>query len=152
MFLVMFGQFMEKLFSQQLQKELEEEKEKTKFKAKPCVVVHKEAFVPKPSAKPLVEISQFKLNTEERSKKRDDFEMTKKEQQRIKEDEMQHILRERQEEEEREIMRLRKETVHHAQPVRNLGEVEIRPSEKPLTLPETPKFETNKRFGCKLAR
>lgn len=126
---------------------MDEEKEKTTFKAQPCKVVHKEAFKPKPAAKPLVEVSEFKLNTEERSKKREDYEIMKKEQQRIKEDEMQLFLKEKKEEDEREIANLRKQAIHKANPIRNFGEFQLRPCDRPLTLPETPKFETNKRFG-----
>lgn len=135
-----------------MKKAHEEEKEKMKFKAQPCKVVHKEAFVPKPSSKPLVEINEFKLNTEERSKKRDDFEYAIKELQRSKEDESQLALEEKKEGEKLEVLMLRKQMVHKANPVRNYSELEVQRSDKPLTVPHTPKFETNKRMGSKVTR
>eukprot|EP00794_Sanderia_malayensis_P018772 gene18772-20663_t len=136
----------------ELKKELEGEKEKVKFKAQPCKVVHQEAFVPKPSSKPLVEINGFKLNTEERSKKREEYYTSVSECRKNRENEMQQNIKETQEVEEEEIKKLRKQMVHVANPVRKLGEIVIKPSEKPVTLPETPKFETNKRFGSRVSR
>lgn len=131
--------------------ERENEKEMSSFKAKPCKVVHQEGFKIKAAPRPLTEISEFKLNTEERSRKRESYEIMKKELQRVKEDEIQQTLKERQEEEAREIAVLRKHAVHKANPIRQFGEFEIKPSKRPLTMPATPNFETNKRLG-KLSR
>ena len=131
----------------QLIHERETVKEMSSFKAKPCKVIHQGSFKVKPAPKPLTEVSEFKLNTEERSKKRESYEIMKKELQRAKEDEIQQSLKERQEEEAKQIALLRKQAVHKANPVRHFGDFEIKPSERPLTLPETPKFETNRRFG-----
>jgi hypothetical protein len=36
------------------------------------------------------------------------------------------------------IRKLRKESVHHAQPIRNFAPVVVHPSAKPLTVPESP--------------
>lgn len=122
------------------------------FKAKPCKVIHQEGFKVKPAGiSKLTEINEFKLNTEERSRKRESYEIMKKELQRVKEDVVQQNLKERQEEEAKEVALLRKQAVHKANPIRQFGDFEIKPSERPLTMPETPKFETNRRFG-KLSR
>ncbi|XP_023329388.1 targeting protein for Xklp2 [Eurytemora carolleeae] len=43
-------------------------------------------------------------------------------------------------EEEEEIARLRKQAVHKAQPIRGYKPVEIRPSDRPLTLPVSPRL------------
>ena len=127
--------------------ERETVKELASFKAKPCKVIHQESFKVKHPPKPLTEISEFKLNTEERSRKRESYEIMKKELQRVKEDEIQQSLKERQEEEAKEIALLRKQAVHKANPIKHFGDFEVKPSLRPLTQPETPKFETNKRFG-----
>lgn len=50
------------------------------------------------------------------------------------------------EEERREIQRLRKETVHKAQPIRNYKPVEITICSKPPTEPVSPKFKTDERL------
>ena len=131
--------------------ERDTEKEHATFKAKPCKVIHQDAFKVKPALRPLTNISEFKLSTEERSKKRENYEIIKKELQRVKEDEIQQSLKERQEEEAKEIALLRKQAVHKANPIRQFGNFVVKPSDQPLTLPETPKFETKKRFG-KLSR
>ena len=131
--------------------ERENVKEMSTFKAKPCKVVHQDGFKVKPAPKPLTEVSEFKLNTEERSRKRESYEIMKKELQRAKEDEIQQSLKEKEIEDAKKIALLRKQAVHKANPVRHFVEFEIKPSDRPLTLPETPKFETNRRFG-KLSR
>jgi len=140
------GTIKEEKWQSQLMQERENVKEMSKFKAKPCKVIHQDGFKVKPTPKPLTEVSEFKLNTEERSRKRESYEMMKKEMQRVKEDEIQQSLKEKEMQDAKEIALLRKQAVHKANPIRHFDDFEIRPSDRPLTIPETPKFETNRRF------
>ena len=117
------------------------------FKAQPAKVLYEEAFVPKPSCKPLTDVSGFRLNTEERSKLREEYESKKKEQERLMEEELQERLKEQEEEEQRNVRVLRSQMVHHANPIRNYKAVEFTGSDKPVTVPKTPNFETTKRLG-----
>ena len=48
----------------------------------------------------------------------------------------------RRHEEELELQRLRREAVPKAQPVKHYRPVDVKPSDKPLTLPSAPKFST----------
>ena len=116
----------------------------------------KAPFEPKPSEKPLSEISNFTLHSDRRAEERHAFDLKLKQ----KEAEIEGAKREqevrRKREEEEEIAELRKAAVHKAQPIRfaeltlrNLfmlncfrayKPVEVKPSEKPLTLPHSPKF------------
>jgi len=143
------GVIKEEKWKSQIMQERENVKEMSKFKAKPCKVIHQDGFKVKPTPKPLTEVSEFKLNTEERSRKRGSYEIMKKEMQRVKEDEIQQSLKEKENEDAKEIALLRKQTVHKANPVRHFDDFEIRPSDRPLTIPETPKFETSRRFRKK---
>ena len=125
--------------------ERENVKEMSKFKAKPCTVIHQDGFKVKPAPEPLTEVCEFKLSTEERSRKRGSYERKKREMQRRKEDEIQQSLEELEIENAKATALLRKQTVHKANPIRRFEDVEITPSDRPLTIPESPKFETNRR-------
>ena len=86
------------------------------------------------------ETTEIHLNTERRHEERlkSNQERLEHEQERS-EIERQKQLRREQEEEEM-VRQLRRNAVHHAQPIRNYRQVQIHPSEKPPTIPETPKF------------
>jgi targeting protein for Xklp2 len=47
--------------------------------------------------------------------------------------------------EEKELKSRRKKQVHKAQPVRRFKSVQVKPSEKPLTEPKTPRFVRRQR-------
>lgn len=54
------------------------------FKARPAKVLHMKPFEPKKEERPLVEITQFELNTERRAKEREMFELKlKKEEEEV---------------------------------------------------------------------
>jgi len=127
-------------WQENVEKELEEQKRAAEFKATEPKVLEKLPFVPKPSDKPLSEISNIVLHSDRRAEEREAFDLKVKQ----KEVDMEGAKREQEErrkrEEQEEVARLRKAAVHKAQPIRNYKPVEVKPSEKPLTLPSSPKF------------
>ncbi|CAB4056760.1 TPX2 [Lepeophtheirus salmonis] len=127
-----------KKWEENLEQESRKQKEATKFKAKPAKLGM--PFVPAPSNKPLVEISNFELHTDRRAQDREVFELHIKE----KEVEILELKRMREDqkkmEEEEEIRRLRKEAVHKSNPIRNYPPIVIHPSDKPMTQPKKSKF------------
>lgn len=127
-------------WQENVEKELEEQKRAAEFKATEPKVLDKAPFVPKPSDKPLSEISNIVLHSDRRAEEREAFDLKVKQ----KEVDMEGAKREQEErrkrEEQEEVARLRKAAVHKAQPIRNYKPVEVKPSEKPLTLPSSPKF------------
>ena len=86
------------------------------------------------------DISDFELSTERRAEDRQEWEAYKAE----KEQEtaaLRHAAEEqKRREEEEEVARMRQQAVHKAQPVRKFKPVHVKPSDKPVTLPCTPKF------------
>jgi len=127
-------------WQENVEKELEEQKRAAEFKASEPKVLEKAPFIPKPSDKPLSEISNIVLHSDRRAEEREAFDLKVKQ----KEVDMEGAKREQEErrkrEDEEEVARLRKAAVHKAQPIRNYKPVEVKPSEKPLTLPTSPKF------------
>merc|ERR1711936_701477 len=127
-------------WQENVEKELEEQKRAAEFKATEPKVLDKAPFVPKPSDKPLSEISNIVLHSDRRAEEREAFDLKVKQ----KEVDMEGAKREQEErrkrEEQEEVARLRKAAVHRAQPIRNYKPVEVKPSEKPLTNPSSPKF------------
>ena len=93
-----------------------------------------------------LDVSDFELNTDRRAVERIGFEERK----HAREAELRVVNEERkrqEEEEERQaIERLRKEMVHKPNPIRNFKPVEVHPSQRPLTQPESPHFETDSRL------
>lgn len=108
------------------------------------MVLKKEPFIPKKSERPLVEATDFHLNTDKRAFEREQFEKHLRE----KEEQLEQFKKEqeikRQLEEMLERQRLRKEAEHVAQPIRKYKEVEIKPSNK-VTKPISPKFLSGRR-------
>ena len=92
------------------------------------------------------DVSDFRLNTERRSVQRHDFEEKK----HVRDanlrvaDEERH--RQSEEEEREAIARLRKEMEHKDNPIRKFARMEVLPSDRPLTQPESPHFETKMRL------
>lgn len=81
---------------------------------------------------------------------REDFEMHKKAKEAEHEAVKRRIEREKEEEEERAIAKLRAEMVHKSNPIKKYKNVEVQPSDKPVTYPMTPKFETDRRLRNKV--
>eukprot|EP00090_Calanus_glacialis_P044282 TRINITY_DN7885_c0_g1_i1.p1 TRINITY_DN7885_c0_g1~~TRINITY_DN7885_c0_g1_i1.p1 ORF type:complete len:750 (-),score=309.01 TRINITY_DN7885_c0_g1_i1:165-2360(-) len=125
-----------------VEKELEEQKKAAQFKATDSKVLDKAPFMPKPSDKPLSEISNFVLHSDRRAEEREAFDLKVKQ----KEVDMEGAKREqdvrRKREDDEEVARLRKAAVHKAQPIRNYKPIEVKPSDKPLTFPSSPNFQS----------
>lgn len=119
---------------------IEDDKNAHQFKAQPAVVLHKPPFEPKKAEWPLTDVTGFRLNTEERAKKREEFNILIKK----KEAELELIRLQRKKEEEEileeEIRRLRKEAVHKAKPVPVFKPTLPIKSNLPLTEPKSPCF------------
>lgn len=115
-------------------------KESQKFKARPNTVTYNKAFAPKRSFKPLTDITEFKLNTTDRVQERQKFEQDLKAKEEYKQN-----LEERQkiefaEIQKKEVMELRKQMTHKANPIHHYKNVDLQGSDKPLTVPYSPNF------------
>lgn len=134
-------------WEENMKKELEEQKKAALFKASEPKVLHQEPFVPElPPKNPLLEVSNFKgLHSDRRAAEREQFDMKLKQ----REAEIDGLKRERAErkarEEEEEIARMRKAAVPKANPIRNYKFVDVKPSDRPLTQPESPNLQAGKR-------
>ncbi|KAK3085599.1 hypothetical protein FSP39_005973 [Pinctada imbricata] len=137
-------------WNSRMAEEEEEKKQKAMFRAKPAVVTHKEPYKAQKSTKPLTDITEFTLSTEQRSQQREDFEMFKKAREaQIESVKRQEVMR-KEEEEKQIIAKLRKQAVHQANPIKRFRPVEVAPSDKPLTKPASPQFQTDRRLRSKL--
>ena len=103
----------------------------------------------KPSDKSLTEIDpNFELHSDKRAKEREEYDMGRINREAELDAHRKQIEERRRHEEYVEIQRLRKETVHKAQPVRHFKSVDIKRGEKPVTVPISPQFtyvESSKR-------
>lgn len=125
-----------------VQEDLQEERKKVVFKAHSSNVLYQAPFVPKKSLKPNTIFEEFDLNSERRGQERAAYEMNKKEKE-MENLELQHLRDlEREEEEKKNIAMLRKQLVHKSNPIRSYKQVEILPSNRPLTHPESPAWNT----------
>ncbi|XP_053401095.1 targeting protein for Xklp2 homolog isoform X2 [Mercenaria mercenaria] len=136
-------------WSKKMHNELEHQKEMARFKAKNPTVLEHEPFIPHKENKYTTDISEFEFNTAKRMVKREAFEMHKK----AKQDELDNIRiqeqRMKEAEERAEFERMRREAVHKANPVKQYRRMAIKPSEKPLTAPMSPHFQTDTRLRTK---
>ena len=85
-------------------------------------------------------MQEFELSTEQRKERWDELERCRKEREAEIAQVQTAMERRRQEEEEEEIRCLRNAAIHQAKPVRHYKPVEIKPSVKPLTITESPRF------------
>jgi len=86
------------------------------------------------------EIRDVQLNTDRRALSRLEWEKWKHEKETDAVMERCVREKERKDAEAAEIMRVRAEAVHRAQPVRRYRPVDVHPSSQLLTMPESPKF------------
>ena len=112
------------------------------FKAHSSNVLYQAPFVPKKSVRPNTTFEEFNLNSERRAQERAIYEMNKREKELQDEQLLLQREAEREEEEQRNIAMLRKQLVHKANPIRTYKQVAIAGSDKPLTLPESPAWNT----------
>jgi targeting protein for Xklp2 len=128
-----------------VQEDLQEERKKVVFKAHSSNVLYQAPFVPKKSLKPNTIFDEFPLSSERRAQDRAVYEMNKKERE-MEDLEVQRLREiEREEEEQRNIAMLRKQLVHKSNPIRSYKQVDIMPSKKALTQPESPAWNTRER-------
>jgi len=125
-----------------IEKELEEQRKAATFRATEAKVLEKVPFAPKPSEKPLSEISNFVLHSDRRAEEREAFDLKIKQKEADLAGAKRELEERREREAQEEVQRLRKAAVHKAQPIRNYKGLDIVPSDKPLTLPESPKFRS----------
>ena len=125
-------------------KEQEERRKAAQFKAREPRILTCVPFLPKHKDKPVTEISNLSLHTDRRAEERAVYHMERA----MKEAELELARKEQEErqkrEEEVELARLRRDIVHKAQPIQHYKAVEVKPSSKPLTMPESPLLQAGK--------
>lgn len=106
--------------------------------AKPATVLQKPPFKPVVGRHKATKPENFELETEKRARERQHFDQRL----RLREEERMALVRERQEkekqEEEMKICRLRKDLTYKAHPMPSFHKFQVRPSNAPLTEPQTP--------------
>ena len=85
------------------------------------------------------------MNCDKRAKEREIYEMHKTERELEEEEARRQLEKEREEEEKIYIKNLRKQLVHKPNPIRKYRSVEIKQSEKELTEPRSPEWQSKKR-------
>lgn len=120
-----------------------DETEQKQFKAKPATVLYKKPFEPKKEDRLLTEISEFKLNTDQRAKEREDFDLHLKEKEKYLAMAKEMHEKKKLQEEEEERIRIRKAAEIKAQPIKKYKEVKIVPSGK-ITEPISPNFQSKR--------
>ncbi|KAJ2787757.1 hypothetical protein GGI15_000458 [Coemansia interrupta] len=126
--------------------ELEQrQRERQEFRARPIPASIDHPFVPQPSTHPLTASEEVLLKTELRSEERRAFDDDRAERERIREEVLERKRVEEEKREDEEIKRLRKLLVHKAQPIRHYKPVDVKPSDRPLTVPKTPLWNVRTR-------
>ncbi|KAJ7374600.1 hypothetical protein OS493_004938 [Desmophyllum pertusum] len=116
------------------------------FKARSTNVLYNAPFVPDKSiAKPNTKIEEFTMNSNKRAQEREIYEMHKTERELEEEEARRQLEKEREEEEKVGIRNLRKQLVHKSNPIRKYRSVEIKQSERELTDPRSPEWQSKKR-------
>lgn len=131
-------------FEKAVRDEAERLKQQTQVKARAMPDLSR-AFVVQRSEKPLTEFQPPAFATDRQALKRQEFDEQER-QRRLDEENLQkEAKRLQQEREEEELMELRKTQLQfHAQPIRGTTEYKIKPSEKELTVPQSPSFTHRK--------
>ena len=115
------------------------------FKATGNKAIYSKPFVPVKAARPLLEVENFVLNTEQRSQQRALYEKEKRDREQMKEEEMAAVRIEEEEVEQKRMAEYRRSLQHHAQPIRHYKPVEVSYGDKELTTPLTPTLITSQR-------
>merc|ERR1719450_667017 len=96
-------------WEEDVENELKQQREATKFKARPARVLEEEIFVPKPSDKPLTEIDpNFQLHSDKRAEEREEYEMRRKNKEAEMDAARRQMEERRRHEEELEVQEMRK--------------------------------------------
>ncbi|KAB0795097.1 hypothetical protein PPYR_11936 [Photinus pyralis] len=112
------------------------------FKAKPAKVLNMKPFEPKKEERLVLEVAEFRLNTDLRAKEREAFQSKLKEKEHLLHEYIKRKEEENHQKEAEEVRRLRKQTEYRAQPIRKYKEV-AEVEHKKLTIPVSPKFNRN---------
>ncbi|KAK7483069.1 hypothetical protein BaRGS_00025732 [Batillaria attramentaria] len=139
-----------KVGSMKLEEEEEEFRRAAQFHAQPNRIKDRKPFIPAKSAKPLTEVSDFELNSDRRAVQREEFELRKKEREVELEGQRRQREQRQKEEEEAAIAKLRAEMVHRPNPIRRYAPVVVKPSDKPLTDAESPRFSDRLRAKVRI--
>ncbi|KAM9828035.1 targeting protein for Xklp2 isoform 1-T2 [Syngnathus typhle] len=124
---------------EQMMKEEEKKiKEAAIFKARLNTVTHKEPFQPKKEDRPPVVVESFELATEQRARNRERFQEHLCQKEADEALRQERLKREEEEKLKQELADLRHQQVHKAQPIRHYKTVEVKKSEVPLTVPQSP--------------
>ena len=115
------------------------------FKASRNETIYSKPFVPEKSNKPLLQVQNFVLNTEQRSQQRKLYEMDKREREEQQARGLALKKAEEEEEERKRLVEYRQSLQHHAGPIRHYKSVDILPADKQLTTPHTPPLITSQR-------
>ncbi|KAL1021337.1 hypothetical protein UPYG_G00011940 [Umbra pygmaea] len=117
------------------------------FKAGPNAVIHKEPFIPKKENRSVLEEINnstvpegFQLSTERRAKEREEFDRVLSEKEALRAQMEERKRKEQEVRDEEELVRLRQEQVHKAQPIRHYKQLEMKKSSVSLTVPQSPNF------------
>jgi len=139
-------------WQEDIKKELDDQRKAANFKANEPKVLHQAPFVPKPSDRQLSEISNFTLHSDRRAVERQAYEK-----ERLKKElDIEQAKREKEERKKREqaeeVTKLRRQAVHKAQPIKGYKALQIKPSEKPLTRPTSPRLTSRVRSNSTFSR
>ncbi|KAI9101159.1 hypothetical protein DFS34DRAFT_459004 [Phlyctochytrium arcticum] len=139
------GDFARLTLQEKLEQEEYEKQRAREFHANPLPL--DEPFRPEPSSRPLTNVSDVVLNTDLRAEERKAFEDALRQKEAMEQELRETMRKERELREMEEIKKLREQQVHKAQPVlyNKLKPVQIKPSNKKLTEPESPYFAEKRR-------
>lgn len=139
-------------WQEDIKKELDDQRKAANFKANEPRVLHQAPFMIKPSDKPLSELSNFTLHSDRRAEDREKYERERLR----REVDLEQAKREgevrRKHEQADQVAKMRKQAVHKAQPIKVGKPVQIRPSEKPLTNPVSPRITARGRANSTFTR
>ncbi|KAJ3024204.1 Protein tpx2 [Thoreauomyces humboldtii] len=146
------GMFSRLALDSRLEREQQELDALKEFKAQPIPHGHDEPFFPTASSRPLTEVDDVVLKSDVRAEERKLFDYKRKEKE--KEDEIlrQEMKREAELYEAECIRRLRNSQVHRALPPQyaNMPPVNIHPSDRKLTDPESPFIGAKRRTSAQI--
>ena len=121
-----------------LAQELVEQKRAMLFKAGEAKVIKAPPFVPKLAEKSLTEAVGPTFHTDRRAEEREIFEQVRREKEAQREEARRQLEEQQAKEEQEEVTRLRRLTIHRAQPVKTVKPLVLQPSARPLTRPVSP--------------
>ncbi|XP_033905623.1 targeting protein for Xklp2-A-like isoform X1 [Acipenser ruthenus] len=134
-------------WEQMMKEELKQQAEASNFKARPNTVIHQEPFVPKKENRSILETisnsvvaEHFELSTERRARERMEFEKVNSEREALRAKREEQERQELEQREKEEIIKLRQDQVHKAQPIRRFKKMEVKHSDQILTVPQSPNF------------